>query len=193
MGVATPLIKQPKAKLALQHGTASMDTAQEPPVDPRADARVKLVLLWAAAIGVALSLYVCAGYVWASAATAVLLAAMCWFTWRFLCRPLEAAALARRTSMPYYRRSSIAGRRRRRSSARCASAPCGTGRRSGGCRRAGTRSTRRACVDGWLRKRATCPMCRYEVKVFVVAGAEMGVLGLWPQVATPHKAMHVLG
>ncbi|TVU50470.1 hypothetical protein EJB05_01842, partial [Eragrostis curvula] len=152
-----------------------MDIAQAPPVDPRGQDPVKLVLLWAAAIGVALSLYVVAGYVWASAATAVLLAAMCWLTWRSLhsapaLTEAEAAGQAHGGGgglsqeeidaiLPAfeYRRKDAAAEQ----CAVCISAVRDgeTVRRMPACRHA----FHAPCVDGWLRKRATCPMCRAEV------------------------------
>ncbi|XP_062204501.1 uncharacterized protein LOC133906574 [Phragmites australis] len=46
----------------------------------RSDRCAKLLLLWWAAIAVAVALYVFAGYFWGSVATAVLLVAGCWFT-----------------------------------------------------------------------------------------------------------------
>lgn len=136
----------------------------------------KLVLLWAGAIGVALSLYVFAGYIWASVITAVLLAVMCWLTWRNigstpppvlteagqahsgggLCqKDIEAIVPA----FEYHRQKEDVAAAEQ--CAVCISAVRGdeTVRRLPACGHVFHAS----CVDGWVRVHATCPMCRAEI------------------------------
>ncbi|TVU50471.1 hypothetical protein EJB05_01843, partial [Eragrostis curvula] len=143
-----------------------------------AQARVKLVLLWTAAIGVVLWLYVVVGFVWGSAA-------MFWFAWRFLCSVLpEAEAETGQAhggglslqddvddgaipAFEYHRRKEAASEQ----CVVCISAVWDgeTVRRMPACGHA----FHAPCIDGWLRNRATCPVCRAEV---AVAGVRGGVV-----------------
>ncbi|KAF0887959.1 hypothetical protein E2562_006884 [Oryza meyeriana var. granulata] len=159
----------------------------------------RLLLLWTFAVGLAVGLFMFASHVWASVATALLLAAMCLYT----CLCLNAApeeqsqppALRVAVMPPVGRQEQQAvnggGLRQEdieavvpafeyRKGSTGAAEQCavciGVVRRGETVRRlpACGHAFHAPCIDGWLRAHATCPMCRADVKVSAGGGNGSG-------------------
>ncbi|EEE53134.1 hypothetical protein OsJ_35938 [Oryza sativa Japonica Group] len=137
------------------NGAWEINLVRRSPATARTDRCSRLLLLWSGFVGVVVVLYLFVGHVWASVATAVLLAAAGWFTWPAGSAQEDIEAIP---AFEYRRGSSGSG------VAQCAVCIAAvkdgdTVRRLPACGHA----FHAPCVDGWLRDHATCPMCRADV------------------------------
>ncbi|PVH62835.1 hypothetical protein PAHAL_3G413300 [Panicum hallii] len=182
---------------ARRNGAWEIDLARPGPDTARSDRCAKLFLLWGAAIGIPALVFVFAGYVWGSVATAALLVAGSCFTCYYYRAAPEPPLLPEhlgplRVTVPVGQprqgqevNGSAAGGlsqedveaipafeyRRRLVGPAEQCAVCINVVRDGEMVRrlpACGHTFHAPCVDGWLRAHATCPMCRADVKV--VAG-----------------------
>jgi len=165
------------------------------PTTAWSDRYVKLFLLWSAAIAVSVALYVFAGYVWGSVATAAFLVAGCWLTCCYLkvapppLLPVDADVGPLRVAMPAAAGQVNGGgggsglnqaeidaipvfeyRRKAAAPAEQCAVCINVVRDGEAVRRlpACAHTFHAPCIDGWLRAHATCPMCRADVKVAAV-------------------------
>ena len=181
---------------AARRGNGAWEIVLVPP-DPTtawSDRYVKLFLLWSAAIAVSVALYVFAGYVWGSVATAAFLVAGCWLTCCYLKAapplPVDAAVVGPlRVDVPAevgqvngggglsqadidaipvfeYRRKVAVAPAPAEQCAVCINVVRDgeAVRRLPSC----AHTFHAPCIDGWLPAHATCPMCRADVKVAAV-------------------------
>ncbi|CAN6351647.1 unnamed protein product [Urochloa humidicola] len=178
------------------NGAWEIDLVPAGPGTARSESCAKLFLMWAAAIAIPVLVFVFAGYVWGSVATAALLVAGIWFTCCYYRAappepPLpEHLGALRVAAVPVGRPVNGAGAggglsqedveaipafeyRRKAGAAAEQCAVCINVVRDGETVRrlpACAHAFHAPCVDGWLRAHATCPMCRADVKVAAAAG-----------------------
>ncbi|RCV18454.1 hypothetical protein SEVIR_3G321200v4 [Setaria viridis] len=174
------------------NGAWEIDLFRPGPSTARSDRCAKLLLLWSAAVAVPVLVFVLAGYVWGSVATAVVVVALIWFTCCYYrAAPPEPPLLpehlgALRVDVPVGqpRPGQVNGvgglsqedveaipafeyqRKKGVPAEQCA--VCINVVRDGETVRrlpACGHAFHAPCVDGWLRAHATCPMCRADVKV----------------------------
>ncbi|CAN6355901.1 unnamed protein product [Urochloa humidicola] len=174
------------------NGAWEIDLVPAGPSTARSERCAKLFLTWAAAITIPVLVFVFAGYVWGSVATAALLVAGIWITCCYyraappepplpehlgplhvaVGQPVNVPGVNGGLSQEDVEAIPAFEYRRKAGAPAEQCAVCinvvrdgETVRRLLGCAHA----FHAPCVDGWLRAHATCPMCRADVKV-VAAG-----------------------
>jgi len=175
---------------ARRNGAWEIELARPGPDTARSDRCAKLFMMWGAAIAIPALVFVFAGYVWGSVATAALLVAGCWFTcYYYRAAPPEPPLLPEhlgplRVAVPVGQPREVSGaaglsqedveaipafeyRRKAAGPAEQCAVCINVVRDGEKVRRlpACGHTFHAPCVDGWLRAHATCPMCRADVKV----------------------------